>query len=75
MRRARALRHRYGRAATLWPDWMVLESVALHHGYTPQARERAFELGEKGYIDMSGTWKLTAKGRRAMKRKAPRGSL
>jgi hypothetical protein len=73
--RRHALRRRYGRAATMWPDWMVLESVAQHTGFTPQARERAFELGERGYIDMSGTWKLTAKGRRAMKRKAHRGSL
>lgn len=41
---------------------MILESVRDHHGMSPAARDRAFELGRDGYIDMRGTWKLTPKG-------------
>jgi hypothetical protein len=68
-------RSRFSPTRTQWPDWMVLESVHLHHGFTPQARERAFKLGKHGYIDMTGTWKLTAKGLRLMRLGKARGKL
>ncbi len=54
------------RAATQWADRDILDAIAKRHGLTPAARDRAFELAENGYIDVSGTWKLTAKGRRLL---------
>lgn len=61
-------------ARTRWPDWMVLEAVAMHHMTTPQADERARELAAQGFIDTSGTWKLTAKGRKKLDDEAPADS-
>lgn len=59
------------RRRTAWSDWDILDSVERHHGMTPEAKDRAFELIDLGYIDATGTWKLTPKGRRAWKRDAP----
>jgi hypothetical protein len=52
-----------------WPDWMILESVEKGQGMTPQAKNRAFELAARGYIDITGTWKLTDKGQDALARR------
>jgi len=57
---------------TQWPDWMILESVEKGHGMSPQAKDRAFELIDLGYIDATGTWQLTAKGKRALTEQATR---
>jgi len=59
---------------TQWPDWMILESVEKGHGMSPQAKDRAFELIDLGYIDATGTWRLTAKGHRALAQQASRVS-
>lgn len=61
------------RRRTLWSDWDILDSVERHHGMTTEAKDRAFELIDLGYIDATGTWKLTPKGRRAWERDAPNG--
>ncbi len=70
-----AKRHRVGRRVlrkrgrgTRWPDAMILDSIDRHHGMTPQAMNRARELVDFGYIDASGTWVLTAKGRAKLAR-------
>jgi hypothetical protein len=55
---------------TRWTDAMVLDSVKQHHGMTPQAEARAHELEERGFIDMTGTWKLTRKGQDYLRRHA-----
>ena len=47
---------------TRWPDWMILETVRDRGSMTPQAEDRAMVLAKEGYIDTSGTWKLTPKG-------------
>jgi hypothetical protein len=47
---------------TRWSDAEILDSVKRGHFLTPAAWDRAFELAELGMIDMSGTWRLTAKG-------------
>lgn len=60
-------RARRKRSLTRWSDRMVLESIRDFHGLTPQARERALELAERGFIDARGTWVLTSKGRRALR--------
>jgi hypothetical protein len=57
---------------TQWPDWMILESVEKGHGMSPQAKDRAFELIDLGHIDATGTWQLTAKGKRALIEQATR---
>ncbi len=44
---------------TGWTDTMILDSIKQGHGLTEPAKERAFELAAAGFIDMSGTWKLT----------------
>ena len=53
---------------TTWTDAMILQSVRDHHGMTPQATARAYELEEKGLIDMSGTWRLTRAGQEYLRR-------
>lgn len=53
---------------TTWPDAMILDSIEKHHSLTPEARARALELGRAGYINTHGTWKLTAKGRDALRK-------
>jgi len=53
---------------TLWSDAMVLESVRDHQFLTPQAEARALALADAGLIDTAGSWKLTARGRRALRR-------
>jgi hypothetical protein len=60
------------RAATTWPDWMILESVTKGHGLTTEARRRALRLAEMGYIDAAGTWKLTPMGQEALAGRAYR---
>lgn len=49
---------------TLWSDAMILGSIRSHTALTAPARERAFELVDAGYIDATGTWKLTEAGHR-----------
>ena len=44
---------------TRWSDLEILESVRDSLMLTPQARERALELAEAGYIDSRGVWRLT----------------
>jgi hypothetical protein len=51
---------------------MILESVEKGHGMSPQAKDRAFELIDLGHIDATGTWQLTAKGKRALIEQATR---
>jgi len=64
---------RVGEARTTrWPDWMILESIEKGHMMTPQAKDRAFELIDLGYIDATGTWKLTTKGQRALAQQTDR---
>ena len=70
----RRLRRRYGRALTRWSDAMILDSIERHHMMTPQAMDRAYTLVERGYIDASGTWKLTPRGRRALERSRRSGA-
>lgn len=53
---------------TQWSDTMVLQSVDRHEFLTQQATARAFELADEGYIDTSGTWRLTSKGRQRLER-------
>jgi hypothetical protein len=47
---------------TRWTDTMILDSVKQGHMMTAPATERALVLAEHGYIDVSGTWKLTELG-------------
>jgi hypothetical protein len=47
---------------TRWSDQEIREAVKLGHFMTRPALDRAFELIDLGYIDATGTWKLTAKG-------------
>ena len=60
------------RRQTKWSDWDVLDAVERHHGMTPEAKDRALELVDLGYIDATGTWELTPRGRRAWERDAPK---
>lgn|GEM_PF-6582937 len=61
------------RRQTKWSDWDILDAVERRHGMTPEAKARAFELIDLGYIDAAGTWELTPRGRRAWERDAPKG--
>jgi hypothetical protein len=61
------------RRQTKWSDWDILDAVERHHGMTPEAKARALELVDLGYIDATGTWELTPRGRRAWERDAPKG--
>lgn len=53
---------------TTWPDAMILDAIEKHHSLTPEARARGLELGRAGYVNTHGTWKLTTKGRDALRR-------
>lgn len=46
---------------TRWTDRMILEAVRDGHMMTRPATDRAFELIDLGYIDATGTWKLSGK--------------
>ena len=47
---------------------MILDAIEKHHSLTPEARARGLELGRAGYVNTHGTWKLTTKGRDALRR-------
>lgn len=62
----KALQAHVGR--TLWPDRMILETVRDGGMLTEQAMARARELAAQGLIDTSGTWRLTAAGKRFVRK-------
>lgn len=51
---------------TRWTDWEILDSIDKGQMITPQAERRAVKLAQLGFIDTTGTWRLTAKGRRVV---------
>lgn len=56
---------------TRWSDWEILDSIDRGQMVTPEAEVRAVKLAQLGFIDTTGTWRLTAKGRRVVDQRVP----
>ena len=56
---------------TQWTDWMILDSIDKGNMLPPEAERRALKLAQLGFIDTTGTWRLTAKGRQVVDRRVP----
>jgi hypothetical protein len=54
-----------------WPDWQILDAIDKGHMVPPESEARAAKLAQLGFIDTTGTWRLTAKGRRAIEQRVP----
>jgi hypothetical protein len=54
-----------------WPDWQILDAIDKGHAVPPESEARAAKLAQLGFIDTTGTWRLTAKGRRAIEQRVP----
>lgn len=64
------LREAFGRP-TQWTDWQILDSIDRGQAISPEAERRAVKLAQLGFIDTTGTWRLTTKGRQTVDRRVP----
>jgi hypothetical protein len=60
----------FGRRAA-WPDWQILDAIDKGNMLPPASEARAVKLAQLGFIDTTGTWRLTAKGRRTIDQRVP----
>ncbi len=56
---------------TQWTDWMILDAIDRGHAMPPEAERRAVKLAQLGFVDTTGTWRLTAKGRQVVDQRVP----
>jgi hypothetical protein len=63
-------REAFGRR-TQWPDWIILDSIDKGNAISPEAERRAIKLAQLGFIDTTGTWRLTTKGRQVVNQRVP----
>jgi len=54
-----------------WTDWMILDSIDKGNALPAEAERRALKLAQLGFIDTTGIWRLTAKGRQVVDRRVP----
>jgi|GEM_PF-1812077 len=54
-----------------WPDWQILDAIGRGQQVPPESEARAAKLAQLGFIDTTGTWRLTAKGRQAIDQRVP----